>query len=267
MATVQAVMQSNRDLDKGDVRVVPLARGLAVLAAFSAEHPWMGNQEIAVETGIPAPTVSRMLHSLAALGYVRYDESRRKYRLASAALTLGYAAVAGDSVQSAARIEMRKFADTSDTHVILGARDRLDVIVNESQAGKNACLDTHLAAGIRVPIASSPMGWALLAALPERERFYLQSNVERKSGRDWPSLRRQMAEGMSQLHQYGFCMSPCGRELASVAVPVSVPGHPSVVLASVGRSAGMNRARMERELGPRLAATAHALEERLSTRH
>ncbi|AGW93895.1 IclR family transcriptional regulator [Cupriavidus sp. DF5525] len=259
------MMQTRRDVAKGDVRVVPLARGLAVLSAFSAAQPWMGNHEIAVETGLPAPTVSRMVHSLAALGYLRYDETQRKYRLAAAALTLGYAAVAGDGVQHAARVEMQRFADASDTHVILGTRDRLDVIVNESQAGKNVQLDTHLATGIRVPIASSPMGWALLAALPEQERFYLQSNVERKSGRDWPALRRQMAEGMSQLHEFGFCMSFCGRELASVAVPVRVPGHPSVVLACVGRS--MNRARVERELGPRLAATAHALEERLSVHH
>ncbi|MEM5428685.1 IclR family transcriptional regulator [Cupriavidus oxalaticus] len=260
-------MQTRKYVDKGDVRVVPLARGLAVLSAFSTAQPWMGNQEVAIETGIPAPTVSRMLHSLAVLGYLRYDETRRKYRLAASALTLGYAAVAGDPLQRAARIEMQKFADASATHVVLGTRDRLDVIVSESHAGRNVQPDLHLAAGIRVPMASTAMGWALLGALPERERFYLQSNVERRSGRDWPSLRRQMAEGMSQLQQFGFCMSMSGRELAAVAVPVSVPGHPSAVLACVGRGACMHRARLERELGPRLAATAHALEERLGVRH
>lgn len=248
-----------------EVRVVPLSRGLAVLAAFSPERPWMGNQDIALETGIPGPTVSRMLYSLVALGYLHYDEARRKYRLAAAALSLGYAAIAGADVQRAARSEMQKFADATDTYVVLGTRDRLDVIVLDTQISKDAMLDLRLAAGTRLSIASSPMGWALLAALPELERYYLQGNVERKSGRDWPSLRRWMAEGTSQLHKRGFCTSlgEGNPELVSIAVPVRVPDHPPIVLACVGRSARMARVRVERELGPRLAATALALQERL----
>ena len=63
--------------------VMPLARALSILSAFTPQEPWLGNQEIALETGIPAPTVSRMLRSLVALGYLRHAPERRKYRLAA----------------------------------------------------------------------------------------------------------------------------------------------------------------------------------------
>lgn len=79
----------------GDPMLVPLARGLAILGVFGRGRAWLGNLDIAQETGIPAPTVSRLLHSLLALGYVQQDETTRQYALAPAALALGYAAIVG----------------------------------------------------------------------------------------------------------------------------------------------------------------------------
>ncbi|WP_244193331.1 helix-turn-helix domain-containing protein [Paraburkholderia eburnea] len=73
---------------------MPLARGLAILCAFGRDSAWLGNLDIALQTGIPAPTVSRLLHSLLVLGYVQQDEATRQYALAPAALALGYAAIA-----------------------------------------------------------------------------------------------------------------------------------------------------------------------------
>ncbi|MGQ7937637.1 IclR family transcriptional regulator [Paraburkholderia sp. D1E] len=243
--------------------VVPLARSLAILTAFSSHEPWLGNQELVLETGIPAPTISRMVRSLVALGYLHYSPQRRKYRLAAPVLSLGYAAIAHSDVQLLARLEMQAFANASDTYVMLGTRDRLDVIVLETCSSKPASVDLKLGAGTRLRIASSPMGWALLAALPELERFYLLGNIERKTGRDWPHLRRRISEGISQVHNVGYCMSlgEWEPDLTILAVPLVIQDHTPLVLACVGRSARLGRARVERELGPRLVAAAQHLQE------
>ena len=90
---------------------------------------------------------------------------------------------------------MQSFADASEAYVVLGTRERLDVIVLETCANKPAALDLKLYAGTRLRIASSPMGWAMLAALPELERFYLLGNIERKTGQEWPHLRRRITRG------------------------------------------------------------------------
>ena len=137
---------------------MPLARSLAILSAFTPEAPWLGNQELVLETGIPAPSVSRMLRSLVTLGYLHYSPQRRKYRLAAAVLSLGYSAIAHLNVQRVARLEMQSFADASEAYVVLGTRERLDVIVLETCANKPAALDLKLYAGTRLRIASSPMG-------------------------------------------------------------------------------------------------------------
>ena len=226
----------------GQAMVVPLARSLSILAAFTPQTPWLCNQELVLETGIPAPSVSRMLRSLVALGY---------------------AAIAHSNVQRVARLEMQSFADASESYVVLGARDRLDVIVLETCASKPATLDLNLSAGTRLRIASSPMGWAMLAALPELERFYLLGNVERKTEREWPLLRRRITEGISQVHNTGYCMSlgEWEPELAIVAAPLVIADRTPLVLACIGRSARMGRARIERELGPRLVAAAQSLQQ------
>jgi DNA-binding IclR family transcriptional regulator len=244
--------------------VTPLVRGLAILSAFTPRQTWMSNQEIALETGVPTPTVSRMLHSLVSIGYLRYSAELRKYRLAASVLSLGYAAIAHSSVQQLARVEMQAFADASDSYVVLGTRERLDVIVLETSASRQTAPTLDLAAGMRLRIASSPMGWALLAALPELERFYLLGNIERKMGRQWPHLRRRMGEGISQVQNHGFCSSfgEWEPELVIVAAPLTIADHTPLVLACVGRSSKMGRARVDRELGPRLVATATLLQDK-----
>ena len=50
-----------------------LAKGLVVLEAFKAATPLLGNMELSTRTGIPRPTVARLTHTLAELGYLRYD--------------------------------------------------------------------------------------------------------------------------------------------------------------------------------------------------
>ncbi|SAK87184.1 IclR family transcriptional regulator [Caballeronia pedi] len=243
--------------------VVPLARSLAILAAFPPHEAWLGNHELVIETGIPAPTISRIARSLVTLGYLHYSPERRKYRLAAPVLSLGYAATAHSNVQLLARLEMQAFATQSETYVMLGSRDRLDVIVLATCVNKPASVDLKLYAGTRLRIASSPMGWALLAAVPELERFYLLGNIERKAGRDWAGLRRRISQGISQVHNVGYCMSigEWEPDLTILAVPLVVQDQTPLVLACIGHSARLGRARVERELGPRLVAAAQRLQE------
>ncbi|WP_322050152.1 IclR family transcriptional regulator [Paraburkholderia bannensis] len=246
--------------------VTPFARCLTILSAFSPHQPWRGNKDLVLETGIPAPTISRMTRSLVALGYLHYSPARRKYRLAAAVLSLGYAAIAHSGVQRFARLEMQAFANANDTCVVLGTRERLDVIVLETCAGEPASVDPMLHAGSRLRIASSPMGWAMLAVLPELERFYLLGNVERKTERDWPQLQRRICEGISQVHDVGYCVSygDSATDSTLLATPLVIQGHTPLVLACIGPAARMGRARIARELGPRLVATAQHLEEQVS---
>lgn len=243
--------------------VTPFARALALLGAFTPQDRWLGNRDLNVRTGLPASTVTRIAQSLVLLGYLRYEPAERKYRLAPSVLALGYAAIANSDVQRRARVQMKAFAEHYKVHVSLSTRDRLDLIVLETCSAPQAPLALNLHVGSRVGIAASPMGWALLAALPEIERFYLLENVERRLAREWPRTRRRLSQGVAQAHDKGFCASigEWDHELGIVAAPLVLEGQAPLVLACVGSSAQLTRPRVERELGPRLVTMANALQQ------
>lgn len=254
------------DRNEGGKLVTPLARGLAVLASFGADLVWQSNKQIAMQTGLPAATVSRMLKSLVALGYLHYEPAERKYRLAAPALGLGYAALADGDIRRVAQAEIRKFAEATDTYVTLGTRDRSNVVVVQSHLGSQALLALDMTPSTRMSIAGSVAGAALLAALSQHERGYLLEQLELRAGPEWPAQRRRIAEKVSQVQKLGFCMSP-GEwvpELSSISVPLHIAGNTPWVLSCTGRTFLMPRLRMERELGPRLMAVARTLQEKLA---
>lgn len=243
--------------------VMPVARALSVLSAFTPQERWLGAGDLASRTAMPPSTVVRFAQTLVMAGYLHYAPDKRKYRLAASVLSLGYAAIANSDMQRLARVQMQNFANTHNVHLTLSTRDRLDLIVLETCSSATARIPLDLHVGMRMGIASSPMGWALLAALPELERYYLLGNVERRMAWEWPRLRRRSSEAISQALKLGFCTSlgEWDPDLGIVAVPLMIAGHAPLVLACVGSTVQMTRARVDRELGPRLVGMANALQE------
>jgi DNA-binding IclR family transcriptional regulator len=250
--------RAERGRTVGPPMVTPFARALALLAVFTPQDRWLGNRDLASRSGLPASTVTRIAHSLVGLGYLHYAADDHRYRLAPAVLALGYGAIANSAVQQSARVQMKAFADQHKVHVNLSTRDRLDVVVLESCNGAQSPLKLNLHVGVRAGIASSPMGWALLAALPELERYYLLDNIERRMAREWPRLRRRVGQAIAEVREKGFCSSlgEWDQDLGIIAAPLMIEGHAALVLACVGASAQMTRPRVDRDLGRRLLAMA-----------
>jgi DNA-binding IclR family transcriptional regulator len=238
--------------------VAPFARALLVMEAWTPGDTWLGNLELAQRTGLPTSTVTRIAQSLVQLGYLRHAPEERKYRLAVAVMALGYGAIANSDVQRAARGPMRAYAEEHGVHVHLAGRERLDVIVLETCKSPGLPTPPALAVGSRVGIASSPMGWALLATLPELERYYLMENVQRRLPREWARLSRRSSEGIAQMHEVGWCaqLGERDQDVVVVAAPLLVPDHAPLVLSCLGPASRMARARIERELAPRLLGIA-----------
>jgi DNA-binding IclR family transcriptional regulator len=248
--------------DPGTTVVSPLVRALALMAAFGPQERWLGNGQLAQRTGLPPSTVSRIAQSLVHLGYLLYDGAERKYRLSAAVLGLGFAAIAHSAIQGLAGEHMAAFARQHKLHVCLAVRDRLDLVVLEWRRSLESPVMLSLHVGMRVGIALSPMGWSLLAALPELERSYLLENVERRIPRDWSRMRRRALEGIAQVKEKGYCaaIGEWEPELGVLAASVLLEGNAPFVLACIGASHTMTRARVERELGPRLMAMAQELQ-------
>jgi len=248
--------------------VVALARGLEVLRAFTPSEGLLGNQEIATRTGLPKATVSRLTYTLMRLGYLSHFTRLGKYQLAPAAMSLGYSALANMRVRQIARPFMQELADYSKASVALGSRDRLNLVYIEhcrSETGVTLRLDL----GSRVPLATTAMGRALLAALPANERDFLFGHIAKNEGSRWPEIRAGLEQAVDDVARRGFTLSAGDwqPDVSAVGVPL-VPADGSAVVAfNCGAPAyQITRERLENDIGPRLVNLVRNVEIAMNSR-
>jgi DNA-binding IclR family transcriptional regulator len=242
--------------------VAALARGLEVLRAFRPHDGVLGNLEIAERTQLPRPTVTRLTYTLTRLGYLTYLERLGRYKLAPAALSIGYAAMANFRIREVARPFMQAMADDAAASVALGGPDRLSMVyIGHCRSGETQ-VGVRLDVGSRVPMATSAMGRAYLAALTEAERAEIYDYMQRRAGADWAKLKAAIEDGIEQVARYGFAMSvgDWQEDINGVGVPF-VPDDGSGILAfNCGAPAfRLGRDRLQHELGPRLVAMVRSV--------
>ena len=242
--------------------VLPLARALKLLSAFSADKECLANKDLVARTGYPPSTVSRLVQTLVGLGYLHHEVDRRAYRLTAAVLSLGFGAFSNSEVQSSATRLMQAFADQHNAHVVLCARYRLELTILEVCSSSRATLGLSMHAGRRIGLFGSPIGWAMLSALPTAERSYLQNNLKRRMPNEWRSLSRRCGDAIGQIAEKGYCCSLGDVEpgVSILAVPLKIRGQEPKVLAYLDAAFLTSRQQVDQHLGPRLLSLAAKIE-------
>ena len=218
--------------------VTALARGLDVLSAFRARDRMLGNQELARRCGLPKSTISRMTYTLTRQGYLEPasdGKGANGYRLGSAVLALGGAMLARLDVRQLARPLMQDLADSSQTMVTLGIRDRLSMIYVENCRSESA-LTLSLDVGSRVPLAVSAMGRACLAGCGDSERTELMERIRKFDEKAWPKTRAGIERALAHYREHGCCSSfgDWHNEVNAIAVALRPEGSHSLMAISCG---------------------------------
>jgi DNA-binding IclR family transcriptional regulator len=249
--------------------VEALARGLDVLRAFRADDGGLlGNQEIAARTGLPKPTVSRLTYTLTKLGYLVHSERLGKYRLGTPVLSLGYAALGAAGIRQAARPLMQALADRVDAAVSLGSRDGLSMLYVENCRGGGA-LTLSLDLGSTVPIATTAMGRAYLAALPAAERARLLDEIARQQGdeRRRQAILAGIEQAVEDVKTRGFTISAGDwqPDVYAAGAPLVLPDGAGILALNCGGPAfRLTRERLDAEIGPHMAALVREIQAALS---
>lgn len=242
-----------------------LARGLRVLASFSAAEPILTNKEIADRTGLPRPTVSRLTYTLTAMGYLRHYPhlgKYGKYELGTAILSLAHPLLANLSVRQVARLPMKELADYARGWVSLGIRERLNMVYIET-ARSHGAGNVKPDIGQTFPMVVSAMGRAYLAALPSREREATINHLRVKTPGLWNTFSAQVEKGVHDYIEKGFCLGQGDYDpkTHTVAVPLrhAKITQPMVFNCAV-RVENLAPGALEQDLGPRLAQMVHSIE-------
>lgn len=204
-------------------RIEALAKGLRILSLFNHDRLALRVKDLADLSGIPMPTVFRLVATLEEEGYLERTASGM-VRPGTSVLALGFAAVQGMDLVQTSEPTMRELA------VATGETVNLGVLYNDQVlfVARIARRDTLIAAGIRVgstvPAVFSSMGKVILAFMSEDE-LARTITAESFAGRWGPHAVRTMEELSGQLNAartdgYLIQQEEAIPGLSSIAAPI-----------------------------------------------
>jgi DNA-binding IclR family transcriptional regulator len=243
--------------DKDRLFVTALARGLAILRAFESSSDRLGNADIARRAGLPKATVSRLTHTLTALGYLSYSEERGQYGLGSSLMALGMAFFRANSFPQIAQPFLQGLADEVQCVVALFQRDGFDCVVVKLFTGVTQNIAVQLNVGSRVPLGGTVTGLAMIAALPPDERRQVLTELRRRQGDNWPALQagieRCREEVLAQHYAVGIGL--WHKNINSITAPLVAQETGELYMISVSGPAFLTSERVLRDkVGPKLVA-------------
>lgn len=247
--------------------VTALARGLELLRCFGLKERHLGLTELARRTGLPKGTVARLAGTLAKLGYLRYDEALGKYSLGTGVLSLGYAMLSNLDIRDLARPLMQELAEYAGCSVAIGVRDRLSMLYVD-WVRSSAPITVMRSIGTRLPIATTSMGRAYLAAATDAERNAVLDQVRAQDETAWPCIESGMGDAMKDYATRGFCLSygDWDADIASVGVPFMAPDGTQMAFNCGGPAFVLSRDKLENDIGPRLVALVKRVEAAIGRR-
>lgn len=221
--------------------VQSLARGLAVIRVFDADHPQLSLSEVARRAAIPAAAARRFLRTLESLGYVRADG--RSFSLTPRVLELGFSYLSALSLPEIVQPHLERLSrevDESASAAVLSGPD----IVYVARVPTRRIMTVGITIGTSFPAYATSMGRVLLAALPEAERGAvlaaaepraltertitdsdaLAAELDRIAEQGWALVDGELEAGLRSLA--APVRGRDGRVIAAVNVSMSATRHP-----------------------------------------
>lgn len=210
--------------------VQSVERALELVGRMAVARGPVGLSTLAAETGLPLPTIHRLLRTLIQLGYVRQDATRR-YALGPRLISLGEAAVRSFGEWSSRHL--RKLADLTGESANLATLDRDEVLYLAQVAGRHS-MRMFTEPGRRVMPHCTAVGKAMLSQLPaERVRDIL---ARVGMPRFTPTTIVEPEDLIAQLEtvrERGFAVDEGEQEIGVRCVAACVPGAPTLTAISV----------------------------------
>jgi DNA-binding IclR family transcriptional regulator len=202
-----------------------LARGLDVLEALaSADEAGFGPSAIAELVCLDKATVTRLLRTLVENGYVAQDDESRRYRLTGKILRLAHGVRAQVDLQRISQPYLRRLREDVGETVHLGVMEGLAVYYVDKLASANS-IQLVSAVGQTMPLHTTSLGKAILAALPEleREAIYSQMDFAPRTARTIRSLA-EFREEITRTQARGYAVDDRENEDFGACVAVAILG-------------------------------------------
>lgn len=259
---MSSTTRSSRERRSADPDAVnALVRGFEVLDCVAASARPLGNAEISQATGIPRPTVSRLLATLVGLGHLREARDGSGYELAAGVVRLAQAFLGAIDVRQQARPHLVALAEACSASAFLAVRDADDMLVVEAGRSRSAVALLGSDVGTRMAVATSALGRAWLAGVDETMRRAVLMRLRSGTHAVRAHAGRALDAALAAAREQGYALSigEWHPDINSVAVAVQTPGGEVVAVNCGGPAFLMSAQRLQDVVVPRLLETAAAL--------
>lgn len=216
--------------------VQSLARGLAVIRAFDANHTRLSLSEVAARADIPRAAARRFLHTLEELGYVR--QVARTFSLTPRVLELGHSYLSALSLPDVVHPHLERLSHRLGESASAAVLDGTD-IVYVARVPTRRIMSVDITIGTRFPAHATSMGRVLLASLPDEERAEILDRPLASLTERTIADPAALAEELVRIRGQGFAIVDGELEegVRSVAVPLRGRGERVTAAMNVSTSA------------------------------
>lgn len=237
-----------------------LARGLAVLRAFSDQRRSLTIAQISLKTGIPRAAVRRCLHTLKQLGYA--DSEFNNFSLRPKVLTLGYSYLSSTPLTVSTQPFLNNISRTLNESCSLAVLED-DEILYVSRSAASRVMSVALNTGSRLPAYCTSLGRVLLAHMTEEDldAYFAKVKLRAMTERTLVSEKR-LREILVGVRENGYALIDEELEIGLRSIAVPVRGASGNVLAALNVGAQASRVskqQMEKEFLPVLLRGAQEL--------
>jgi IclR family pca regulon transcriptional regulator len=237
-----------------------LARGLAVVQAFSDSRKPQTIAQISQKTGIPRAAVRRCLFTLQQLGYV--DAELNNFSLRPKVLTLGYSYLSSTPLTVSSQPYLNGISAQLGESCSLAVLDDGEVLYVARSAASRV-MSVALNTGSRLPAYCTSLGRVMLAHLaPDAlDAYFAKAKLKPMTDKTVTSQKR-LREILLQVRQDGYAINDEELELGLRSIAVPVRGASGQVLAALNVGAQASRVsadRMREEFLPVLQRGAQEL--------
>jgi IclR family pca regulon transcriptional regulator len=212
-----------------------LARGLAVIQAFSQSQQLLTISQISAKTGFSRAAVRRCLYTLVKLNFAGSDDNRHFY-LRPRVLTLGHSYLSSMPLAVAAQPILDHVSHVLRESCSIATLDGAE-IVYIARANVTRIMAIDLGVGTRLPAFCTTMGRVLLAHLPPDKFEELLPRIVFKRFTErtvvGPEKLRQVLR-LVQRNGYSMIDQELEHGLRALAVPIRNPAGMVVAALNVG---------------------------------
>ncbi|MCX5600526.1 IclR family transcriptional regulator [Streptomyces phaeochromogenes] len=242
--------------------VQSLERAFDLLERMADAGGEVGLSELSVSSGLPLPTIHRLMRTLVACGYVR-QQANRRYALGPRLIRLGESA--SRLLGTWARPYLARLVEETGETANMALLDG-DEIVYVAQVPSKHSMRMFTEVGRRVLPHSTGVGKALLAHVPADEVRALLSRTGMPAATEKTITTPEgFLSALEEVRSAGYAVDDNEQEIGVRCLAVSVPNSPTAAAISISGPAGRVTETATERIVPVLQQVAVELSEALAS--